>query len=148
VYVCGAAFSRLPAIEKLPHQEEDISDNSEDDSSQDPRWAFSPLPSLPEQEQAMAAQTLAKLRAGIRKIRASTLNRHHWMAVCRENGRKPLVPILDVAVRWSSTFHMLQRATEYKAVSLLFDGRRAAACCVPWRSKPDFYKTFYRSTIS
>ena len=39
------------------------------------------------------------------------------MDICREKLMKQLMPILDVSVRWSSTFNMLNRIIKYQNVS-------------------------------
>ena len=78
---------------------------------------FADLQPLDEQCREAASTSLAKVRRGIRKIRASPHRRQAWMDICREKLMKQLMPILDVSVRWSSTFNMLNRIIKYQNVS-------------------------------
>lgn len=51
-----------------------------------------------------------------RKIRLSPKTRRVMSKICAEKGVKYLVPIIDVATRWNSTYDMLLRACEYKDI--------------------------------
>jgi len=88
----------------------------EDEEYENADWPYANLPSLSEIEMDAMANTLKKVRTGIRKVRASTVNRHKWMKLCEEYKMPCLLPILDVAVRWSSTYNMLTRVLAYKEV--------------------------------
>lgn len=96
----------------------ELEDENEEEAENIP---FTNIPQLDDTHHADAKHSLFKIRAGIRKIRSSTINRHHWTQLCEETNIKCLMPILDVTVRWSSTFNMLNRILSYKSVSACRD---------------------------
>lgn len=58
--------------------------------------------------------TIMKLRKLIRKVRKSPQMRQKLCKHCEFYGMDYLVPIIDVATRWNSTYEMLQRAETLK----------------------------------
>lgn len=58
--------------------------------------------------------SIAKLRVIVRKVRKSVKLRQKLRKSAIVYGIKPLVPIIDVATRWNSTYRMILRANFLK----------------------------------
>lgn len=94
--------------------ESDLDEDHEADTEELCR--FEDLAPLPSTEAEAGRKALGKIRAGIRAIRASHVKRKFWADVCGVKQKKVLMPILDMKVRWSSTYNMINRILQYEEV--------------------------------
>ncbi|KAJ7102799.1 hypothetical protein C8R44DRAFT_746776 [Mycena epipterygia] len=76
-------------------------------------------------------KSVKKLRSIIRSIRGSPQRRQSWIEEVQASadfksgklGKQPLMPILDVKTRWSSTHQMLRRAIDHRKIIDDFVGK-------------------------
>ncbi|PKY37155.1 hypothetical protein RhiirB3_461626 [Rhizophagus irregularis] len=62
---------------------------------------------------------LSCLNKLIIKICASPLRREKLSNTCKNNDINDLKPILDVPIKWNSTFNMIKRALQLKVINFI-----------------------------